>query len=159
MYKVHKCFNPSCNNKTNNPKFCNRSCASVINNREFPKRHLINTCDKCGVKIRSNRKYCKDHNGLYTSRWKDLTLGYIRSVYEYQPHSRVRITARKVYMQSNRPKSCEICGYALFFHVCHKRPIYMFSNDVKLSVINDIDNLIALCPNHHTELDNGYLII
>ena len=32
-----------------------------------------------------------------------------------------------------------------------------FSDDAKISEINDIRNLIALCPNHHWEFDNGKL--
>ncbi len=155
---MNKCYNPSCSNLTNNPKFCSRSCAAIMNNKEFPKRSFTNTCSTCGTKIRSDRKYCEDHNPC-ASQWEDMTLDYIRSVRKYQPHSRVRAIARKVYIRSNKSKSCEICGYTLIFHVCHKEPIYMFSNDTKLSIINDINNLIALCPNHHWEFDNGYLDI
>jgi len=32
-----------------------------------------------------------------------------------------------------------------------------FSDDTLIKDINNTDNLVGLCPNHHWELDNGYL--
>lgn len=41
--------------------------------------------------------------------------------------------------------------------MCHIRAVSDFSDDALISEINDISNLIALCPNHHYEYDAGIL--
>jgi predicted restriction endonuclease len=48
--------------------------------------------------------------------------------------------------------------WVLHVNVCHKRPVSDFPDDAKISEINDINNLIGFCKNHHWEFDNGYLI-
>jgi predicted restriction endonuclease len=43
--------------------------------------------------------------------------------------------------------------------VAHIKAVSNFSEDSLISEINDISNLIGLCPNHHWEYDNGLLDI
>ena len=38
--------------------------------------------------------------------------------------------------------------------MAHIKAVSDFNDDTLISEINDIDNLIALCPNHHWEYDN-----
>ena len=52
---------------------------------------------------------------------------------------------------------CYICGYSKHVEVCHIKPVSDFPLDSKLSEVNNISNLIMLCPNHHWEFDNGML--
>lgn len=52
---------------------------------------------------------------------------------------------------------CSNCGYDKHVEVCHIKSISSFNNESKISEINDISNLILLCPNCHWELDNGIL--
>jgi predicted restriction endonuclease len=59
--------------------------------------------------------------------------------------------ARKVYKDSGLPTSCD------HIEVCHKQAINRFSADTPIATINDLHNLVALCPNHHWEFDNGLL--
>lgn len=33
------------------------------------------------------------------------------------------------------------------------KPVSLFSKEAFIKDINDIDNLVCLCPNHHKELD------
>lgn len=54
-------------------------------------------------------------------------------------------------------KKCFVCGYDSFVEVCHIKKISDFTLDTKISVINDISNLVFLCPNHHWELDNNLI--
>lgn len=39
----------------------------------------------------------------------------------------------------------------------HKKPVSEFEGHVNIKTINNLDNLIALCLNHHWEFDNGIL--
>lgn len=74
-------------------------------------------------------------------------------------YSYIRYLARKTYLLSDKPKQCTICGYSLHFEVCHIHAIQDFDAATPLSVVNNLDNLIALCKNHHWELDNGLLTL
>lgn len=67
--------------------------------------------------------------------------------------------ARLIYNNSNKPKECAICGYSKHFEVAHIKAVSLFDSDSLISEINDISNLIALCPNHHWEYDNDNLDI
>lgn len=62
--------------------------------------------------------------------------------------------ARKLYSQSNKPKKCICCGYDKHYEVAHIKAVSDFSDNALISEINNINNLIALCPNHHWEYDN-----
>lgn len=68
--------------------------------------------------------------------------------------SAIQKYARIVYMNSDKPKKCAICGYDKHFEVVHIKSVSSFSDDTLISEINDIENLVALCPNHHWEYDN-----
>jgi len=72
-------------------------------------------------------------------------------------YRRIRAHARYSYINSNRPKACENCAYDKHYEVCHIKPIRLFDMDTPISVVNALDNLIALCPNCHWELDNGLI--
>ena len=50
---------------------------------------------------------------------------------------------------------CEKCGYDKHFEICHKKAISSFPDDALISVVNDLNNLVSLCPNCHWELDNA----
>lgn len=67
--------------------------------------------------------------------------------------------ARQVFNNSGKPKMCMVCGYDKHYEVAHIIAVSDFDDDVLVSEINNIDNLVALCPNHHWEYDNGILTI
>ena len=69
----------------------------------------------------------------------------------------IRKAARAKYTNSDKPKKCAICGYDKYYEVCHIKPVSEFDDDTLIEEINNIDNLIALCPNHHWEYDNGLI--
>ena len=68
-------------------------------------------------------------------------------------------TARVLYAQyhGGSPSRCEVCGYEKFIEICHIRAVADFPAEATLEEINARDNLIALCPNCHRELDSGLL--
>ena len=147
-----------CNKETSNPKFCNSSCAATYNNKKFPKRYMEGICKICGCPITKRNVYCTECNP-FDLDYSTITLGNMRSKRRYQLHSRIRTLSRRLYIRSGRPLECSICGYIKFIDICHKRPIYLFPDDTPISVVNSLDNLIALCPNHHKEFDNNIITL
>lgn len=60
------------------------------------------------------------------------------------------------------PTTCTtltICGYDRHVNICHKKAVADFSDNALVKEINSIDNLVALCPTHHWEYDNGFINI
>lgn len=142
--------------------FCNRSCAASYNNKINPKRRLKRVfCTSCGCDLnrkswRDRRTLCEDCNPN-TIDWSTVTYGEVLEKRSYQKHSRIRDLARVQYLSSGRPQSCIHCGYDKHFDVCHIKAIGDHSEDTAVAEINNPSNLIALCKNHHWELDNGIL--
>jgi hypothetical protein len=71
-------------------------------------------------------------------------------------HARLRQHARRLY-NAVRPYRCVRCGYDKHIEVCHKRALTSFPSDTPIAVVNDLDNLVGLCPNCHWEFDHGLL--
>lgn len=168
-------------------KFCNQSCAAKYNNREYPKRKAVKSgdCKICGTILHYkkrpgyhylHRQYCdlclpsvignatrlaaikQGKNGLPKPLY-EMTKGELR---QHQPtyHAfKVKLDqdSRKVYKRSGQPCICKVCGYSHHVQICHIREIKDFPDTSLISEINSILNLIALCPNHHWELDHGIL--
>jgi hypothetical protein len=145
-----------CGKETNNPKFCSRSCSASYNNRVSPKRTRTNTCKACGTLIVSDRTYCKR---CFTKDWSKIRKKDLKVKQRYQVHSHIRNLARNAYMKAGLPRKCAICGYDLHIDICHIKPIKDFPDDAYIADINDTSNLIALCKNHHWELDHGLFIL
>lgn len=148
-----------CGQTTTNPAFCSRSCASSYNNWKFPKKrksHQSKQCKQCTTPLTGRRTTCDACNPSYVD-WSRLTLSELRAKALYQHSARVRQIARNAYRRSNKPKQCIVCGYDKHYEVCHRIPIQDFPDNTPIAQINDIDNLVALCPNHHWEFDNGLL--
>lgn len=153
-------FNKSTSEIKRSPNhFCSKSCAASLNGKKFPKRmKIIKLCKHCGVEIPRKRTVCDKCNPSIVD-WNNITLEEARSSRKYQLNSRIRDKSREIYIQSGAPQLCFICGYNKTFHVCHIKPISTFSLDTKISEINALSNIIALCPNHHWELDHGILVL
>lgn len=149
-----------CKSKTKNPKFCSRSCAAKLNNTINPKRKLQNTCVDCGKPITRSRTRCKEDYLLWlkNNQAKDMTLQ--EAIYwkhhKSSAFALVRSRARAS-EKMKKIKSCEICGYSKHVQACHKKPISSFSLNTKISIINENDNIMCLCPNCHWEYDHGLL--
>lgn len=148
-----------CTKETNNPKFCSRTCAAVFNNKKFPKRRVMGFCKNCNIPISRRNKYCLTCKNARNVNFELVTIGDLRGKRKYQKSSRIRNLARALYIKSQLPRICLICGYSLHIEICHKIAIKNFSLDTPLSIVNSIDNLLPLCPNHHWELDSGNLIL
>lgn len=154
-------------------KFCSHSCSAKYSNRN----RTINTdkvCPDCGGVKKKESKTCWN---CYLKKVQKVKIDKITGKKEYfiatstkekvmNKHSnwwRSRIPiakhARKVYKNSGKPFVCSVCGYTTHVQICHIKGVAEFDNNCLISEINNINNLVALCPNHHWELDHGFLSI
>ncbi len=123
-------------------QFCDRSCATSFNNSKKPKREK-QTVEKI-----------KKESIVDTSTKKEL---FSRLKNWQTARTAIRKRAQITYDKSDKPKQCSKCGYDKHYEICHIKAVSDFSDDSLISEINDIDNLVALCPNCHWEFDNGLL--
>lgn len=65
----------------------------------------------------------------------------------------------KVFKRKVSDPKCIVCGYKNNIEVAHKKAVSSFPETALISEINNIENLMGLCPNHHTEYDKGQLEI
>ena len=127
-------------------------------------------CKKCGKLIgngwqqtggRTICDSCPKRSGKNYVDWSKITIYDLKQRNKNKPpshfHGHIRGLSRAIYKNSNQPYKCKVCGYDAHIEVCHIKPIKDFSEDTSISIVNDIKNLVALCPNHHWELDHGIL--
>ena len=137
--------------------YCSKSCATKVNNKKYPKRSLEGVCCNCKTPIEKRYKYCHICNP-FKADYSKITFGEIKlKRKDRQRYVHIRNLSRRAYLKSNRRKECLICGYDLHFDVCHIEPIYSFPDKTPVSEIISLNNLVALCKNHHWEFDNGFL--
>lgn len=115
------------------------------------KKKIIDRCNK--LKIKPNTEYVPP---VLLKTKGELLLE--RGSYQKYRET-VRKMSEKIYKKSGRPKRCAVCGYDKFVEIAHIKAVSEFDESALISDINSIDNLIALCPNHHWEYDNGVLIL
>jgi len=152
-------------------KFCNQHCSATHNNLKITenkkKIQFYCHCERCGETILLSRtpagyvqfsKFCK--NCIYdkSSVSKSTKESLISRSCGYQSYrTAVRKNAAKVFDKSGTKKECIICGYDKHIQVCHIKSVSDFSGDSPVTEINRIENLVAMCPNHHWEYDNGLI--
>lgn len=134
--------------------YCSRSCSATVNNRQHPKRKMEGLC-KCGKPTNKYLTYC---SSCFTVCLIDeKTYGELKGETKYQKNSRIRAHARKKYLRSTLPKCCILCNYETHINICHIKDISSFPDSSLIKEINDLNNLIALCKNHHWEFDNDLM--
>ena len=142
-------------------KFCSHSCAASFNNKERVKHTEDKICPRCGGPKHKDSEVCKNC-------WKELngienkTLGYFVKGHKYLSSKcqEIRAHARKVLENSDREKVCQYCRNHEFdeiLEVHHLKSILKFDESTLISEINNKDNLVWLCPNHHTMLEKGLI--
>lgn len=147
-----------CGRQTTNPKFCSRSCAARYTNRFSPKRKIrAFYCQTCGRPTTHRRKYCDAHQPNALKSYDDATIEDIRRYAKYQANALIRRLARRAYRVGRLPLHCSVCGYSKHVEICHIHAIEKFPEQTHLSEVNSLNNLVALCPNHHWEFDHGLL--
>lgn len=154
-----KCAN--CGNSTTNPRFCSRTCAAILTNKEKPKRQLTKKCKQCENTVRNYRSIlCEQHFQIYKQRFvTDFTIKDYqerRSV-EGKPaawiNSHIRLFARR-WLKHMVNLPCACCGYDKHVELAHIKSVSSFDVNTLVSVVNAEENVIQLCPNCHWEFDN-----
>ena len=132
-------------------KFCNRSCAAIYNNS---KRILI-PIKKTKRTASHVDNYINNQNSMIGNRTKKETFTYYKT---YQTaRSAIRRHAHRNFFFHCTDKRCQNCGYEKYIEVCHIKSVSDHEDSTLISTINDISNLIGLCPNCHWEFDHGLL--
>ena len=143
------CIN--CGTATSNPKFCSRSCSTIVANKAKPKRVAKDrNCLRCGCQVPRGRTVCEDCLSP-----KDITLGEATYTKHHQSSAFALVRSRARAVVKDWEKICKHCGYSKHVEVCHIKAISEYPPDTKLSAINDPSNLLLLCPNCHWEFDNA----
>lgn len=157
----------NCNNKISyegrRNNFCSRSCSAIFNNKKFPKRKTNKKkfCS-CGKVKDINAKVCFDciiqqkHLSSLERKKSDVVLNSSASRAKF---NQIRKMARKILAKSKIEKKCKICFFDIHVEVCHIKPIASFPDDALMKEINGLENLVYLCPNHHSMLDKGLIKI
>lgn len=144
--------------------FCSRSCSAKYNNTHYPKRQVEGACSECGEKCPANLKHCKQCKEKVLKPIKGRLYYFNKTLDEATnsgkraaKFSTIREYARKAMASANVERKCQNCEYDKHVEVCHIKSISEFALSVKVSEINDINNLVYLCPNCHWEFDKGML--
>lgn len=152
--------------------FCSQSCAATLNNhlhpKKTPKPQPCGSCTACGKEIPSNRaRYCsgcRDYSNAFRAGVDPLIMRTKGDLFKSRKNwqsarSAIAKHARRILLVSGRNPSCEAphCDYSHHVDVCHRRGVSDFPDDAVVQEINDLLNLLFLCPNHHHEFDHGVL--
>ena len=167
--------------ETKQKKFCNNSCAATYNNSlRLKKEQLIeekqvigeycllkiSTCKNCGVlfviKPKGKTGIIYAIKNCYDCRVGPVKIKTKQEIFKRNKNwqsarSSIRKDAYKAFIKAGKPLVCPVCDYDKHCDVCHKKPVSDFPNEALISEINDIENLMPLCPNHHWEFDEGLL--
>ena len=139
--------------------FCNHKCAARFNNRGRKCKHAVQrTCRICNESFihapPDNTKStcsacCEKRRQEISSRTKgSFTKGNKRAL---------RDSARSALKHLG--KKCIVCGYDKFVEACHIRPVKDFPDSSTWKEINDISNIVPLCPNCHWEFDRNLIVM
>lgn len=131
-------------------KYCNHSCAANHNNKLkgfIPKKERVSKTTEC-VHRPEAEILNRTKGELFSSRanWQSA-------------RSSIRTNANRIYSEHYSKKKCVVCGYDKHVEVCHKKSVSDFPDTALIREINDINNLVGLCPNHHWEFDEKLLIL
>lgn len=145
--------------KRSSRNFCSKKCYGPKVNELRDKSSYLQpqgSCLDCNDKISIRNKYCKD---CREKRRFPIDITLREAAARYSKHhacaafALVRYRARAVAMSLGW-KECAKCGYSKHIEVCHIKPIASYDLDTKINTVNEISNLIALCPNCHWEFDH-----
>ena len=137
--------------------YCSSSCAAKVNGIKFPKRAVEGNCKQCNTPIPSSLSYCKKCK-IEKISFNDQTLYQAtRDGKKASAYCTIREYARKNLLQSGIQKCCKNCGYEKHVESCHIKSISSFDLEITIKEINDLSNLVFLCPNCHWEFDKGIL--
>lgn len=148
---MRKCNN--CQQETENPKYCSRRCAAIVNNSKYPKRishkHKELQCLNCGKHLSEDQfKYCSyscQHlfcRKEYICRWKSGEISGSTSRGDLSAHIRN-------YLFDLYKGKCQICGWGEINQYTGNIPLEVDHIDGNNNN-NSESNLRLICPNCHS---------
>lgn len=147
--------------------FCSHSCSASYNNsnrirKKIEKAHENSKCPICGKAKYYTSELCQECRNKEKRKIKERTLGSFIEGHKYLTTkcSLIRKDARRTIVESGKERVCEYCHnheYDDILEVHHIKSILEFENDSTVAEINDINNLVWLCPNHHKMLEMGLI--
>lgn len=142
-------------------KFCTIRCSAAFNNRGKERKWDIKFCNICKKRINYKSEHCaKCCNIVKENYTLGRTLGELKIRRNFNYHSwrsTMGDNAVAVFKKSGRPYECLVCGSKKKIHIHHIKSISSFPDNVLISEINDLDNLMACCPKHHRRIEDGVL--
>lgn len=146
-----------CGTETKNPRFCSTSCSATYLNRQKPKRakkeKFCSGCGRPSVRNSKRCKFCRNKKNYGILSLSDVKqISGSRNSYD----TTVRLHSRFIAKEAGLLDFCSRCGYTLCVECCHIKAVSEFPLTATLNEVNDVNNLIGLCPNHHWELDHGH---
>ena len=146
---------------TRRRKFCTRSCGASYNNKFRKREKILKLCSGCKAPISRKATKCVKCHGNSLVSVDALTKGELiaRSKYWVQYRAVVAKNARRVYKNSGEKYACDLCGYDIHVEIGHIKDVKDFPESATVGEINNIKNLVPLCPNHHWEFDHDLLQI
>lgn len=163
-----KCANIKCNSEFSqtrkSQKFCCPSCQNAQNQRKYssakrrscidcgkPVKYLSQRCNSCARHLRD----CVTKKTTLKEYHEKLS---VKNKHPSWKNSHIRALARHWHKKS-LPNSCGVCGYNKHVELAHIKAISDFPETATIGEVNDIKNLIQLCPNCHWESHNGFIEI
>lgn len=116
--------------------------------RSERKQYIIQRCEELGIN-------CPADDLDLSNRTK----GDLFKCYKnwQSARSTIRRHAQNTFVNSGAKQECLLCNYNKHVEIAHVKAVSDFDDNALISDINNIHNLIALCPNHHWEFDNNCL--
>lgn len=144
--------------------------------RSLTEQDIAKTCLYCGKPLiqainRLGLKPCEIKKRIFCdSKCQRAYLHQIKvnktlqSLVDTGQHPRVRFNgvrsdARKVLQKAGIEKKCCICGFDVVVEVHHIRAVTDFPFSATIAEVNDLSNLLYLCPNHHVMVDKGLISV
>ena len=114
-------------------------------------------CFSCGGVTSGTCRHCKLTFEIRSDNGKGYTSG---QKYLSSKCQEIRTNARRVLESSEREKVCQYCHnheFDAILEVHHLKGILEFDEDTLIKEINNENNLVWLCPNHHIMLEKGLI--
>ncbi len=152
--------------------FCSHKCSGIFNGAENAnvRGRKVRICVEC------NKEFFKRKKDLSTdsrcsscvfnlkektsSNFKEMTIGEFRASRKDETKWRIKSDISMLNRAWNKhllAYDCQVCGYNKVIELAHIKSIASFGQDVPLKIIHSDTNIAVLCPNHHKELDRGFL--
>lgn len=141
-------------------KFCNTSCAASFNNagsRKHGDAPVFCACGNSKTKKSNKCKKCRIEDQSKNYEQKTLLESCNKkAIYTASKFNEIRSKARAKLIKLGVEKKCKFCTTDEFIdilEVAHIKGIREFSEDTKIEEVNNISNLMYICPSHHRMFD------